>query len=252
MDYLYSIITRCPTRFRSTICSPSRLLIGLCLGVLSSLAYAQPPQAFDAHYAVYRNDSHVGDSSLSLSEKNHQWIWLMQTEPRGFYRWLTSKRPFEEARLTEVGNSLQLQQLFKGDFPDKPAEQSTWFDTKNALIFHSDSSNKQQKQLSFQQPVFSYLNIHLLYTDMKQNGLNHKTVAFFKDGELLEATLTLEPQVTLQHGAKSYVADKLSHTVQGSSKTLVYYYAGHDLAPLKIEQLKNGESANSMWRTRLN
>ena len=241
-----------PNPSLSTIFKPSRVvLLGLWLALLPGVPQASPV-TFDAHYEFYRDNSHVADTRLSLHQKEHQWIWTMQTEPRGFYRWLTSKKPFEEVRMIGSADALQLQQMYKGDHPEQPAEQTTFFDNASGVIYHSDGKRNQQLQLDFQGPVFSYLSIHLLYADMKRHASNSKTVDFFKDGELLKATLTLQPAVKVVHDGVSHIADRVTHRIEGSAKSLVYYYAGHDLAPLKIEQIKQGKIANSMWRSRLN
>ena len=122
-----------PNPSLSTIFKPSRVvLLGLWLALLPGVPQASPV-TFDAHYEFYRDNSHVADTRLSLHQKEHQWIWTMQTEPRGFYRWLTSKKPFEEVRMIGSADALQLQQMYKGDHPEQPAEQTTFFDNASGV-----------------------------------------------------------------------------------------------------------------------
>jgi hypothetical protein len=241
-----------PNPFLSTICRTARRLWLPLLALLSPNLQAGTAVAFNAEYEGYRSGQYVADAKFSLQQRGNQWVWYMESKPRGIYRWLTRKKPFEETRMVDEGNGLQLQELYKGDYPELPPQHSSWFDYDKNLVHHSDAEHDRQLRVPMNPPLYSYHSIHLLYADLKPGGAGQTTVNFFKEGEILESTITFEPAVQFQHDGRDYSADRVTHQVQGSNKTLIYYYAGHDLVPLKIEQLKNGELTNMLWRSKLN
>lgn len=221
----------------------------LLLLVQGSLLAADNLQAFKAKYDVYRHDQHVANTLFYLRYKNDVWTWHMSTSPEGLFKWLTKKIPFIETRMSKTTNGYQLTQIASGDYRDKPAHENTWFDHADRLIYFTDSRKVQNNRLPLPDDVHSYHDIHLLYAKMKQSGQTSMDIHFYKTGTVLESTLTLEPQIEIPYQSGKITVDKMTQTAVDSDKKMIYYYQGHPLAPLKIEQYKDGEAGTMMWRS---
>ena len=215
------------------------LLLGLSV-------QAQDIIPFEADYKVFRGNSYIADSRLTLKNEQGEWIWRMDTKARGIYKWLTRKRPFIETRMQQIGHKLRLLLEKSGDYPDKRPKWSSWFDHDSKLIY-SMKGDKTKKQ-ALPENVYNFHSIHLLYPQMRQQNEARKTVNFFKKGKLVESTLTLEKDVELKDRKKHLQVDKLTQKFSGSKKYFIYYYHGNALAPLKIEQINPGKDSSVMWR----
>ena len=221
----------------------------LCIqGSSLANAYLEP---FSAKYDVYRNDQHVASSYFNLQHKNDIWTWRMSTKPRGVFKWLTEKKPFTETHMAQTSDGYLLSKMVSGEYPEKPAEDKTWFDQQNHLIYYTNSISQQKSQLPLPQDLHSYHDIHLLYAEMKESGQSTRDINFYKNGNVFRSTLTLERQVNIPYHSGSIRVDKMTQKVANSNKVLIYYYQGHSLAPLKIEQFKDGRPLTMMWRSRL-
>ena len=201
---------------------------------------------FSARYHVYRGDIHVANSQFKLTKERSEWVWFMQTQPRGIYSWITRKKPFAETRMQKSGQTIQLLLERTGDYPKKAAKRNTWFDHANNTIY---SMNGQQiSKLEMPQDTYNYHSIHLLHPQMLEQDIQQITANFYKRGKLQETYLTLEKQVKLPSKKESFVVDKVVQTFKDSNQKMIYYYQGNDLAPLKIEQIKPGKDSSVMWR----
>ncbi|MBT3204608.1 MAG: DUF3108 domain-containing protein [Gammaproteobacteria bacterium] len=220
------------------------LLIALLLAGFNVQALELNP--FNARYHVYRGNTHVAISKFSLKKQKSEWVWRMKTGPRGIYSWLTRKKPFAETRMQETGRDIQLLLETTGDYPKKPAKQSTWFDHVNNKIY--SMKGKNISQLKLPENTYNYHSVHLLHPLMLENNEQKMDINFYKRGELLKSTVTLEKQIELPAKKGKTIVDKLTQTFKGSSKKMVYYYKGKTLAPLKIEQIKPGKDKSVMWR----
>lgn len=217
-------------------------------GSLLANGYLQP---FSAKYDVYRNDQHVANTYFNLQHKNDAWIWHMTTKPKGLFKWLTPKKPFTETRMAETVDGYFLSQIASGDYREKPAQDNTWFDQENQLIYYTSSKSHQKSQLPLPQDLHSYHDIHLLYSEMKDSDQSTRDIHFYKKGNVFKSTLTLEKQVQIPYHSGSITVDKMTQQVTNSNKVLIYYYQGHSLAPIKIEQFKEGKPLTMMWRSSL-
>ncbi len=196
---------------------------------------------------MFRGNSYIADSRLTLKNEQGEWIWRMDTKARGIYKWLTRKRPFIETRMQKIGgNKLRLLLETSGDYPDKLPKRSSWFDHKGELIYSMKGDTIKKQALP--QDVYNFHSIHLLYPQMHQQNESNKTINFFKKGKLIESTLTLEKEVELKDRKKHLQVDKLTQKFSGSKKYFIYYYHGNTLAPLKIEQINPGKDSSVMWR----
>lgn len=175
----------------------------------------------------------------------------MQSEPHGMYRWLTRKKPFTETRVTTTPTGLRLSQLSSGDYAEKPPTQSSWFDPNSGRIFYANSKKGNGKQLDLPDNLYSHHDVHLLYEKMRQSNQQRLIINFYNKGRVYESTLLLELDILIEHESKSYRADKITQSLHGENKTMVYYYLGHSLAPLKIERMKDNQVHSIMWRTSL-
>jgi hypothetical protein len=208
-------------------------------------------EPFTAKYDVYRNDQHVADSHFKLQHKNDTWTWRMSTKPWGLFKWLTEKKPFTETQMSKTSDGYLLSKIASGEYRERPPEDNTWFDQKNELIYYSNSSSQQKTQLPLPKNLYSYHDVHLLYEKMKQSGQSSLDIHFYRTGNVFKSTLTLERGVDISHDSKSIRVDKMTQQVSNSSRTMVYYYQGHSLAPLKIVQFKEDKPLTSMWRSSL-
>ncbi len=220
------------------------LLITLLLSCFNAQALNLSP--FNVRYHVYRGDIHVANSQFSFKQQNSEWVWYMQTSPRGIYSWLTSKKPFAETRIQQPLQEIQLLLEMTGDYPDKPAEQNTWFDHQNKKIYSMNGS--QISNLEMKDNIYNYHSVQLLYPLMLEHNETQKTINFYKRGKLIESTLTLEKQVELPSKKDKIIVDKVTQAFKDSNNTMIYYYQGETLAPLKIEQVKPGKDSSVMWR----
>jgi len=201
---------------------------------------------FDTRYFVYRGNTHVAISQFSLKKYRSEWVWRMNTGPRGIFSWLTPKKPFAETRMQETANDIQLLLETSGDYPNKPAKRNTWFDHTNKKIYSMKA--KEIKQLKLPENIYNYHSVHLLHPRMLASNNVKMDINFFKRGKLLKSTLTLEKQVELPVKKGKMVVDKITQTFKDSGKKLIYYYQGETLAPLKIEHSKPGKDKSVMWR----
>jgi hypothetical protein len=219
----------------------------LFIAVFFSLtALAQDIKPFKAEYKVFRGNSYIADSKLTLKKQQGEWIWRIDTKARGIYKWLTRKKPYIETRMQEIDHKLKLLLESSGDYPDKLPKWSSWFDHLGKFIY-SMKGNKIKKQ-KLPEDVYNFHSIHLLYPQMMQHNEQQKTVNFFKKGKLLKSTLILEKNVELSNKKQHTVVDKLTQKFDGSKKYFIYYYKGKTLAPLKIEQINPGKDSSVMWR----
>lgn len=202
--------------------------------------------SFDARYHVYRGDIHVANSQFTLKKQQSEWVWSMNTRPRGIYSWLTRKKPFAETRLQDIEYDYQILLERTGDYPQKPASRNTWFDHTHKTLY--SMNGKKISQLELPDNVYNYHSIHLLYPQMLEQNTDQITVNFYKKGKLQESTLELEQQVKLPSKKTTMIVDKVTHTFKDSNKTLIYYYQGDTFAPLKIEHIKPGKDSSVMWR----
>jgi len=206
-------------------------------------------QPFSATYDVFRNDQKLGSANFNLKKENGVWVWHMQTRPKAPYRWLTRKKPFAETRMQETKDGLQLSQELRGDYPDKPAKENTWFNQDKGKIFFT--RGEDNKQLKLPHNLYNFHSIHLLPLEMKRRQLKHLDIKFYKKGKLYNSRLTLEPQVLLTSNPDSMVVDKIIQIMEPSKYRMIYYYRDDSLAPVKIEQIKANGDHSVMWRNSL-
>jgi hypothetical protein len=217
-----------------------------CLLLISSTLSASELKPFDAHYRVFRNDQHVAFADFSLHENNGTWIWLMNTEPRGIYSWLTRKRPYIETHMQKMSDgSQQLLIEVSGDYPDQRPNRASWFDHDNHLVYYADK--KKQRKLEFETPLYNYHSINLLYLEMKQKEQTEVIIQFYKGSDLKFSKVTLQTDIEIPDGDSTIKVDKLSQDFADSKDTIQYYYQNNELAPLKIEQVKK-DYTSVLWR----
>jgi hypothetical protein len=226
----------------------TRLTLFGILSLLSVQVLAFELKAFDERYSVYRGESRVGEARFSLRHENALWVWNMTTRPKGLYRFLTSKKPFERTVMAPINDlkdwRISLEET--GSYPDKPAKKVSWFDYDSGTIYHRRKS--KHKSFPFEQPVFNYHSIHLLYTDMLEQDIGRQEINLFHAGKLRKANLTLKRGVTLKGADKNFTVDQLIVASEGSKRTITYYYRGDTLAPLKIEHREPDQDVSVMWR----
>lgn len=201
---------------------------------------------FATSYKVFRANSYIADSQFSFKKSQGEWIWRMDTRARGIYKWFTRKRPYIETRMQEIDHELKLMMELSGDYPDKMPKRSSWFDPVNKVIYYMKGDHI--KTFKLPEKIYNFHSIHLLYPRMKQQGMDEISIDFFKKGELLKSTLTLQQSVELKNKNKPLRVDKVIHRFEGSNKYFIYYYHGDTLAPLKIEQINPGKESSVMWR----
>jgi hypothetical protein len=218
------------------------------LTTFNSLAQ-QSIEPFEARYHVYRGDTHVANSKLSLNKQNGEWVWFMNTEPRGIYSWLTKKQPFTETRMQNTPSGLQLLLENSGDYLDKPPQQSDWFDYTNRIIYHMKEGSISQIKLP--DNVYNYQSVHTLYPQMLSQNKLQLSINFYRKGEITKSTLTLERDLPIPDKSGTIKVDKITQTFDQSDKQMIYYYQGESIAPLKIEQIKRGKDSSVMWRVGL-
>ena len=204
---------------------------------------------FDATYDVYRNGANIGEANFRLQQQNGSWIWDMRTQPRGIYRWLTRKKPFTETRMIPTDQGLRLSQISNGDYPEQPPKNSAWFDHDNQAILYSKADGGEPQKLDLPPQIFSFHSVHLLYAQMKASGQQSIEIDFYRKGQIYKSTLTLQRDVAMPMSSGETLVDKMAQQLEGSDRAMAYYYHGHEVAPVLIEQIKKGEVANAMKRT---
>ena len=226
-----------------------KLISAALLLLLSNAIFASEMEPFTASYKVFRDDQYVADASFSLAQRNGVWVWSMGTRARGIYSWLTRKKPFIYTHVQEnsPGQPLLSMEL-SGDYPDKSAQQASWFDYDKKMVYFSDK--KKQLKLPFSTPIYNYHSINLLYPQMKLDGANNRQIQFYKKGKLLTANVRLETDIEIPDGDSVLKVDKLTQTYPDNKDVIQYYYQDGKLAPLKIEQIKR-DFVSVMWRDSL-
>jgi hypothetical protein len=223
-----------------------RIFTACLLLIISAALSAGELKPFDAHYRVFRNDQHIAYADFSLHQMNDTWVWSMKTEPKGIYSWLTSKRPYIETHMRKaIDGSQQLLIEVSGDYPDKRPRRASWFDHDNHIVYYADKNS--QRQFEFSPPLYNYHSINLLYLEMKQKGETEVVIQFYKGSHLKLSKVTLQSDIEIPDGDSTIKVDKLSQDFADSKDTIQYYHQNNELAPLKIEQIKE-DYVSVMWR----
>ena len=230
-------------RLRPRLTGGATLLLVLLASFNSHAVSIEP---FEARYHVYRADSHVANSKMSLKKENAEWVWSMHTEPRGMYSWLTKKRPFSKTHLQSTPSGLQLLLEQSGDHAQKPAQESSWFDYTHLIIYHMKGTTIDQIKLPGE--VYNYHSVHTLYPLMLEQQTTSLKINFYRNGSISTSTLTLEKEIEIPERKSTIKVDKVTQKFDRSDKQMIYYYQGETLAPLKIEQIKPGKDSSVMWR----
>ena len=167
--------------------SLTRLVLIAILSLLGTQVSAFELKAFDTRYSVFRGESRVGEARFTLRSKNGLWIWNMTTRPKGLYRFLTSKKPFDRTVMAPINGlddwRISLEET--GSYSDKPPKKVSWFDYDSDTIYHRRKS--KYKTLNLKTPVFNYHSIHLLYTDMLEQDTGKLDINLFHAGKLNKA-----------------------------------------------------------------
>jgi len=227
----------------------STLILFITTLFITFSSAAQSIEPFEARYHVYRGDTHVANSKLSLHRQNGEWVWFMNTEPRGIYSWLTKKQPFTETRMQNSPTGLQLLLENSGEYQNKPPQQSDWFDYTTRIIYHMKDGNISQIKLP--DDVYNYQSVHTLYPQMLSQHKLQLPINFYRNGAVTKSTLTLEKAFPIPDKSGTIKVDKITQTFDQSDKQMIYYYQGGSIAPLKIEQIKRGKDSSVMWRVDL-
>lgn len=202
---------------------------------------------FNVQYDVYRNNSKIGIANFELNQLNGIWHWDMQTKAQGFYRFLTRKQPFTQTQMQIINNEAKLLLEQTGDYPDKPAKHTTWFDFNSSTLYSMQGNAVKTLELPAQ--VYNYHSIHLLYPLMLQQQLSQLKVNFYKKGSITSALIMLEKNVDVEHKSKKLVVDRVTQKFENSDKTMVYDYQKGSIAPVRIEQVRPGKDITMMWQT---
>ena len=215
--------------------------------LMSSQGFAITLTPFTAQYEVYRNNSKVGLADFQLKQENGIWYWDMKTRVTGFYRFLTRKRPFTRTQLQVINNQPQLLIEQSGDYPDKPAKHTAWFDFNSKTLYSMKESNVTTVDLP--EKVYNYHSVHLIYPLMLQQELLQIKINFYRKGGLTPSVLTLERQVQTEHNSQTITVDRITQQFENSNKTMIYDFQRDSLAPLRIEQIRPGKDTTLMIRT---
>ncbi len=201
---------------------------------------------FSHDYHIYRGETTAARARMRLYSVNGYWVWQLQSEPVGWLSLLTSKRPYSETWLRMQEGEPRLMLSRSGDYEGKPAERSTWFDHDKGRLYYANAD--KTRQLDFHSPLYDYLTIHLLYPKLLEQPDHRLEIPFYKKGKIKKSQLILEPDVPLRSGNKTLSLDRVTHTLEGSDKRMVYYYRRGEIAPVKIEQYKGKTEKSVMWR----
>ncbi len=228
--------------------SPRRTLEALILLLLlaTPVVRALDIIPFDHEYRIYRGETPIAKARMRLYSENDYWIWSLTSEPVGWLRLLTHKRPFTETWLRTRNGEPQLILTRSGDHVDKPAERSTWFDDQRNRLYYAKGNTT--RQLDFEQPPLDVLSIHLLYPRLLAVPDHRIEIPFYKKGRIKRSQLVLEPGVELRSGDRTLILDRITQTLEDSDRRMVYYYLPGDIAPVKIEQYKGKTMKTVMWR----
>lgn len=220
------------------------LILLVLLAAPAALALEITP--FDHEYRIYRGESTVARARMRLYPENGYWVWSLNSEPVGWLRLLTRKRPFTETWLRSRNGELSLMLTRSGDHGDKPATRSTWFDDRQNRLYYAKGDTT--RQLDFEQPPLDVLSIHLLYPRLLTDPNHRIEIPFYKKGKIKRSQLVLEPDVELRSGDRTLTLDRVTQTLEDSDRRMVYYYLPGDIAPVKIEQYKGKREKTVMWR----
>jgi hypothetical protein len=225
-----------------------RALLTACL-LLFAAGLAQAEAAlreFTHDYHIYRGETTAARARMRLYPVNGYWIWELKSEPVGWLRLLTRKKPFSETWLRMQGEEPRLMLSRSGDYADKPARRSTWFDNDRQRLYYA--TPEQTRKLDYRDPPYDYLSIHLLYPRLRNAPGRRLEIPFYKKGKISNSTLSLEADVPLRSGGRTLTLDRVTQTLEGSDKRMIYYYRPGEIAPVKIEQYKGKSEKSVMWR----
>jgi hypothetical protein len=221
------------------------LLLILALFAFGATAAAEI-RPFDHQYRIYRGENTVARARMKLQPQQGYWVWALNSEPVGWLKLLTRKRPFTETWLRETPQGLRIMLTRSGDHDDRPAERSTWFDDERQKLYYAKGDST--KQLDYDEPLHDVLSIHLLYPELRKKPDHRLDIAFYKKGKIRRSQLSLEPGITLRSGDRNLTLDRVTQTLEGSDKRMIYYYMPGEIAPVKIEQYKGKTEKSVMWR----
>jgi len=227
-----------PRRLAETL-----LLLTLLASGNSSAAGLQP---FDHEYRIYRGESAIAKARMKLYPQQDHWVLELKSQPLGLLKLLTRKRPYTETWLKETPRGPRIMLTRSGDYADRPAERSTWFDDQRHRLYYAKGEHTRQRD--YDAPLYDLLSIHLLYPELRNNPGRALDIAFYKSGDIHRSRLSLEPGITLRSGDRNLTLDRVIQTLEGSDKRMIYYYRPGEIAPVKIEQYKGKKKKSIMWR----
>lgn len=227
-----------------SISIPSLLLLALSL-ISPGLAAEVPLRAFTASYDLYKGGMHVATAELGLQRVDESWRWHMKTEARGIYALFISKKPYSETTFILANNEFQIQQIVITDKKDKKVYESATFDWEKGNM--EVLRKGKRKQLPLSAGVYDYHGIHYLAARMGRQQLDSATIDFYRKGKLVKSRFVYSGEGKVNINGEAIGARIYEQvTVKSNSKIKYYYDAENPLLPLRIENLKSGESMTVM------
>ena len=198
------------------------------------------PKPFTATYTLYKGDSVVGNADLSLKSSEGSISWQLETEPKGLYSLLTSKKPFLESVMQANATEYSLVSIFISLGRNEEAQETATFDWQAK---HGAFERKgKQKTATLKNAVYDYLSIHWLSAQMTLNSGTKTEFDFYRKGKLLRSTLALTSQTQLELNENTVSVLCYHQRFDKSSRQYEFCYSrDNPFMPLKIIKIKSGK-----------
>jgi len=223
-----------------------KLILGLLL-LSSATCFAGEPTiaAFSATYKLYKGESEVGESELSMQLSDRRVRWQLSSRATGIYAILSNKKPYSESILKRAGDSYQLASIqVSDDGKDKP-EESALFDWQKKTI--EVERKGKSRVLDLGNAVFDYLSIHWFSAQMTLDATKQSTVAFYRKGKLVKSTLKLIGVSEVNLGSQTRSLRLYEQSFENSKTRYHYYYdLQNPSLPIKIERIKPGKDNTTL------
>jgi len=209
------------------------------------------PSPFTATYTLLKGDSEVGEAKFSLKNSEKSISWQLETEPKGLYSLLTSKKPYSESVMKTNSAEYSLASIFISFSRNDDPQETATFDWKTRQGKFERKGKKKSALL--ENAVYDYLSIHWLSAQMTINSGTKTEFDFYRKGKLLRSTLALTSQTKLElnEDTKPVLCYRL--TFDKSSRQYEFCYSRENpFMPLKITKIKSGKKPSVLLFKKLN
>jgi len=201
--------------------------------------------AYQANYAVYRGDTYVGDSELSLERSGSYWRWRQTSKAKGFYALFSNNTLYSETTLLRHDEQYKIHNILITEEGDDEAYENARFNWDNQKI---DIQHKNKRYIeTLPQAIYDSHSIHLLSAHMLKKNLLKIEFNLYRRGRLHKSYLKRIGKSTLEINQNPVDVLIFEQTTESSSAIMKYYYNPEKpLLPIKIERIKPNKKSTMM------